>query len=226
MIKDPTAVPDLSFRATLRRGLSDYFERPLAAALARAGVTANALTLTGLGVAAASAALIGVGWMLAGGIVLLSSGLFDMLDGALARATGQTTKFGALLDSTVDRASEAVILLGAVVFYLTEDSEAGVVLAFVALTGSLLVSYVRARAEGLSIECEVGVMTRTERVLALSAGLIAAHWWQPGLAVVLGMIAVFGIVTIIHRLLFAWGQFRDGGESGPGAANDSEQGPG
>ena len=196
-------------RASLRKALGDYFEQPVACALAKAGVSANAVTLVGLVVAGFSAGLIGGGYLLAGGIVLLSSGLFDMLDGALARATNKATRFGALLDSAIDRVSEAAILLGALVFYLNDGEKPGVVLAFLALVGSLMVSYIRARAEGLGIDCEVGVMTRSERVVILAAALVVAQWWEPALTGVLGAIAALGLATAAYRIVYAWRKFEE-----------------
>ena len=154
-------------RASIRRVLGVYFERPAAAALAWAGVSPDAVTVVGLLVAFAAAGLVAAGYLLAGGLVLLGSGAFDMLDGALARSTGKAGPFGALLDSTVDRVSEAAILFGVSVYFILEDSPLIVVLAFLAVTGSFMVSYVRARAEALDVDCEVGVMTRTEGVLSL-----------------------------------------------------------
>ena len=190
-------------RASLRKALGDYVERPAAGALARAGVSPDAVTLAGLLIALAAAGLIGAGYLLAGGLALLFSGLFDMLDGALARATGKAGRFGALLDSTIDRVSEAAILFGVAVHYLNEGSNVVVMLAFLALIGSVMVSYVRARAEAMDADCEVGVMTRTERVVGLSAALAAAPWLPLALPVALGAIAALGMATAAYRVLYA-----------------------
>ncbi len=178
-------------------------ERPAARALTWAGVSPDAVTIAGLVVALTAAGLVGAGYLLAGGLVLLASGVFDMLDGALARATGRAGPFGALLDSTVDRVSEAAILFGVSVHFLFGDSSLVVLLSFLALTGSLMVSYVRARAEALDVDCEVGVMTRTERVVALSAALVAAQWLPMVLVVVLGAIAALGMATAAYRVAYA-----------------------
>ncbi len=190
-------------RTSLRRALGNYLERPAVGFLAWAGVSPDTVTFVGLLVALAAAGLVGAGYLLAGGLVLLVSGMFDMLDGALARSTGKTGPFGALLDSTVDRVSEAAVLIGVSVYFLYEDSPLVVLLAFLALTGSFMVSYVRARAEALNVECEVGVMTRTERVLALSAALAAAQWLPLVLEVVLGAIAALGMATAAYRVVYA-----------------------
>ena len=191
-------------RADARRVLSSYLEQPVAGALAKMGLTPNIVTLLGLAVAGASAYLISIGNLWAGGIVLLASGVFDLFDGALARLTGRTSKFGALLDSVVDRVSEAVILLGLLVFYIQLSSTEGLVLVYLALVGSIMVSYLRARAEGLGIECNVGVMTRPERVVTLGVGLIIGQWWPTVVLIVLGVIAGLTFLTTVQRLIHAW----------------------
>ena len=190
-------------RAAARRALSSYVETPVATFLANLGLSPNAVTLAGLLVAGGAAYLLSIGQLWAGGIVLLASGVFDLFDGALARATGRESKFGALLDSVTDRVSEVVVLLGLLVFYLNRDSTEGVVLVYVALAGSIMVSYLRARSEGLGIECKVGVMTRPERVAALGLGVIVGHWWVTAVLVVLGTIAALTIFTSVQRLFHA-----------------------
>ena len=191
-------------RADARKVLSSYLEQPVASVLAKMGLTPNIVTLLGLAGAGAGAYLISIGILWAGGIVLLASGIFDLFDGALARLTGRTSKFGALLDSVVDRVSEAVILLGLLVFYIRLSSTEGLVLVYLALAGSIMVSYLRARAEGLGIECSVGVMTRPERVVTLGVGLIIGHWWPTVVLVVLGVIAGLTFLTTVQRLIHAW----------------------
>ena len=186
---------------TARRALAAHLAEPVAGALARLGVPANAVTLLGLVVAGASAYLTSVGYLMAGGVVLLASGAFDMLDGPLASASGGATRAGALLDSTVDRVSETVALLGILVFYLDEGSDPGVVLAYLTLAGSLMVSYLRARSEGLGIEGRVGIITRPERVVALGVGLMLGHWWVTALTATLALIAFLSLATALERLI-------------------------
>ena len=188
-------------RADARAMLSSVFEEPAARFLARLGATPDAITLVGLLVAGGSAYLVSEGLLLAGGLTLLGSGVFDLLDGAVARRTGKVTKFGGLLDSVVDRVSESALLLGVLVFYIGESDTAGMVLAYLALAASFLVSYVRARAEGLGVSFKGGVMTRAERVASLAVGLIVALWWLPMLAIVLGVVAGLGLLTSAHRVL-------------------------
>ena len=166
------------------------------------------MTLLGLVIAGGGGFLLSTGHLLPGGLVLLASGLFDIFDGALARATGRVTRFGALLDSVVDRLAEAVVLLGLLIFFVHRSSLEGTVLVYLALTGSVMVSYLRARAEGLGIECRVGVMTRPERVVLLGLGLVVAHWWLTGLLAVVAAIAGLAILTSGQRLLLVWRTLR------------------
>ena len=121
-------------RTAARRIISSHLEVPVVTFLARLGIASSTVTLLGLLVAGASAYLLSKGYLWAGGVVLFASGLFDLFDGALARATGRVTSFGALLDSVVDRLSEAVVLVGLLVFYLQRSSSEGVVLVYLALT--------------------------------------------------------------------------------------------
>ena len=200
---DPTLRGAPMIRASARSRLSALFEEPAARFLAGLGVSADAITLGGLLVAGVSAYLVSVGLLLAGGLTLLGSGTFDLLDGAVARQTGKVTKFGGLLDSVADRVAESGLLLGVLVFYIDQSYAVGIVLAYVALAVSFLVSYVRARAEGLGVSFKGGVMTRAERVASLAVGLIVAQWWLPALAIVLGVVAGLGLVTSVHRVLYS-----------------------
>ena len=201
-------------RTTARKLLYGYLESPMARALVHLGVSPNLITVTGLAMAGVSAYLIGIGLPLFGGIVLLLSGVFDILDGAVARATGHTTQFGAFLDSTIDRASEGLVLLGLLIYFLGNSSSLEVMLVYLALAGSFLVSYVRARAEGLGVECTVGVMTRPERVVLLGAALIISHWWLPVVSIVLGITVSLTIVTTIQRIFHVRGHLEKPDSSG------------
>ena len=190
-------------RTVLRSLLRSRFETPAARLLAALGLSPNAVSLLGLLIAVGSAYLLGTGHLWMGGAVLICSGLFDLLDGALARYTGASSRFGALLDSTLDRVGESAVLVGLLVHYVNADSTEGALLSSLALVGSFTVSYTRARAEGLGIDCAVGIMTRPERVAALAAGLIVGHWWPVSVLVVLGLIAGLTLVTSAQRLLHA-----------------------
>ena len=157
-------------RASAREMLSTFVEQPVAGVLAKLGVSPNMVTLAGLVGAAISAWLISEGMLWVGGVVMLFAGILDLFDGALARSTGRDSPFGALLDSVVDRVSEIVVLLGLLIYYARGDSLEGTVLVYLAVGGSVMVSYLRARSEGLGIDCKVGIMTRPERVAALGIG--------------------------------------------------------
>ena len=188
----------------MRRVLSAHLETPVVQFLAKLGITPNVLTLLGLAVAGVSAFLLSVGNLWEGGVVSLASGVLDLFDGALARATGRASRFGALLDSVVDRVSEVVVLLGLLIFYVHRSSLEGTLLVYLALAGSIMVSYLRARAEGLGIECRAGFMTRPERVATLGAGLVIGHWWLTGLLIALGAIAGLAFLTSAQRFVFVW----------------------
>lgn len=180
-----------------RRALPRTWLDPVVGALAKAGISPNALTLVGLGITGAAGVLAAEGHLLTAGIVSLLGGGFDALDGALARATRQASTFGALLDSTLDRYGEAAVLLGILVYEARGGQMEVVILAGLALTGSFMVSYVRARAEGLGLDCEVGFLTRTERVIVIGVGLIL------GLVVpALALVALLANVTTVQRLFY------------------------
>lgn len=160
------------------------------------GVTPNALTYTGFALTVCSAVLIALGWLGWGGVVLLIAAVFDMLDGALARLSQQSSRFGAFIDSTLDRYSEAVTFLALAIYYLTvPGSQVQLVLLFLILIGSLMVSYTRARAEALNIECKEGFLQRPERVLLVVGGLVTG-WMLP----VLIFLAIFTNLTALQRI--------------------------
>jgi CDP-diacylglycerol--glycerol-3-phosphate 3-phosphatidyltransferase len=155
-----------------------------------------------------AAYVIATGHFLLGGVLILGSGLFDLLDGALARFTKRTTKFGAVLDSTVDRVSEAATLCGLLIWYVAkEGATLEIVLILAVLIGSFLVSYVRARAEGLGWQCQVGLFTRAERVIVLAGGLLINQ-----IFVALCILAVFVFVTVVQRLVYLWKQEKTKGD--------------
>ena len=189
-------------RAAVRRLLRAYIEEPVARTLARLGVSPNVITLAGLVGACGSAYLLGAGSLAWGGVVMLAAGVLDLFDGAVARLTGRASKFGALLDSTADRVSEAVVLLGLLVFYMDQPSTLGAVLAFAAMVGSMMVSYVRARAEGLGVHWTGGVMTRPERVAVLGAAAIVGQWWAPAVLAALAAIAALTTLTTLQRVFY------------------------
>ena len=193
--------------AEIRKTASNYLTRSAAQLLARTPITPNSLTWFGFLLTVGAAALIIAENLFAAGFVVLVAGFFDMLDGALARATNRITHFGAILDSTLDRLSEAVLLLSILVIYVKSQLIAESLLVGFALFGSLMVSYVRARMETLGIECKVGFFTRTERVIVLASGLLLSQI-SYAMVIALSIITLFSFFTAGQRLLYAWRQTR------------------
>ena len=172
---------------------------PIVRTLARLGVTPDMLTFAALAGNAVAAALIAGGALAAGGIVMLLASSLDFFDGELARTTGRASKAGALLDSVFDRFSEVVVLFGLLLYQLGEDHNEEAALVFVVLAGSLLVSYVRARAEGLGVALTSGWLRRAERVVLLGVALITGVLVRP----VLWALAVLTVLTAVQRLYLA-----------------------
>ncbi|MFC1911728.1 CDP-alcohol phosphatidyltransferase family protein [Chloroflexota bacterium] len=189
----------------IRETLAYFLTRPIVRLLTRTAVTPNMLTWLGFLLAAGAGALIITGHLFAAGFVVLVAGLFDIMDGALARYTDQVTRFGGIFDSIIDRLAEAVLLVSILVLYAREQSFAGVLLVGIALPGSLLVSYIRARAEAAGLECKVGIFTRGERVIVLALGLLLSRI-DYALIIALGIIALFSIFTVGQRLFHVWRQ--------------------
>ena len=186
----------------IRRNLAYRITNPIVRILSKSGITPNALTLISLALNIVTAYVIATGHFLLGGVLVLVSGSFDLLDGALARFTKQTTNFGAILDSTVDRISEAAILCGLLIWYVPQEGASlKIILIFVVLIGSFLVSYIRARAEGLGWQCQVGLFTRAERVIVLAIGLLINQ-----IFIALCVLVVFVFITVVQRLVYLWKQ--------------------
>jgi CDP-diacylglycerol--glycerol-3-phosphate 3-phosphatidyltransferase len=160
-------------RAYLRKGL-DRAVRPLASLLHWCHVTPNQVSLMGIVLTLVTAALIVDGQLLLAGVMYILAASLDLLDGVLARMAKMASRFGAFLDSTADRISEGVVFAAIAYHFANHGQSVDAALAVLALLGSLLVSYTRARAEGLGLECKVGIMTRAERVLLIALGLMFA----------------------------------------------------
>lgn len=151
-----------------------------------------------------AAALAGTGHLIAAGIMVLVAGFFDILDGALARRTNQVTRFGGVLDSTIDRICESVILLGIMALFVLRGEEAwAILLVGLAIPSSLLVSYIRARAETVKVDCQVGIFTRAERVVILALGLLINQ-----VIIALAIITLLSLITIVQRLVHVYKQAR------------------
>lgn len=198
-----------------------WFINPLVKGMIKVGITPNFITTTGfvLNVLAAVVLVYGgmsrpgdlsyVGWA---GAVVLFAGLFDMMDGRVARMGNMSSKFGALYDSVLDRYSELVTLFGIFYWLILSGYAVGSILTFVALMGSIMVSYVRARAEGLDIECKVGLMQRPERVVLTAVGAILAGLlshlsaFDPTLLLIvpMGVIAVLANLTALWRIIHCY----------------------
>jgi CDP-diacylglycerol--glycerol-3-phosphate 3-phosphatidyltransferase len=192
----------------IRKFAASKITGPLIPFLSKTGLTPDILTWTGLFVIIIAAAMVATNYLLVGGLLVLLSGLFDILDGALARFTKKITRFGALLDSTFDRLSEALLLIGILILYINGEHALEILLIFVVMTGSFLISYIRARAEGLGIECQTGLFTRAERVIILALGLMINQ-----IVITLIILAVFTSVTVVQRLVHAWQQLRKQGHN-------------
>jgi CDP-diacylglycerol--glycerol-3-phosphate 3-phosphatidyltransferase len=179
--------------------------------LARLGITPNMVTFLGLLLSIVTAIVIASGYIVAGGALVLFAGIFDMFDGAMARARNAATTFGAFLDSTLDRYSESIILAGLLYYALQRpglhealwpwayEQQWMITLVFVAAVGSLMVSYTKARAEGLGLECKTGLLARPERVVILAVGLLTGTTiWA------LTLLAVLSHVTAVERIIHVW----------------------
>lgn len=174
--------------------------------LAHLGVDPNVITVVGFMLNIATAAVLATGHLSAGGALLLISGLFDMLDGALARIENTQSDFGAFLDSLLDRYSEAAILLALIYVFTIRQQTANVLLVYGVAIGSILISYARARAEGLGLEAKVGIAPRPERILILGAGLLIN---ANTTVVALVILAFLTHITALQRLFHVWRQTRN-----------------
>ena len=188
-----------------RKSVAYRLTKPVARFLARTHITPDAITWFGFLLTIGAAVLIATEHLFAAGFLVLIASFFDALDGALARHTNRVTRFGAVLDSTLDRLSEAVLLIGILVLYARAQSFAGILLVVVTLVGSLLVSYIRARAEALGLKCEVGLFTRPERVIILVLGLWLSQI-NYALIIALAIIAILSFITAGQRLVYVWQQ--------------------
>lgn len=183
-------------RRTAKEVVHRYLSNPVARVLVALHVSPNAITLAGVVTVSVAAYFAATGQFLTAGLVMLAGSVLDLFDGAVARLTGQATRTGAYLDSLMDRVGESIMLFGLLMYYVDADHKLGALLAFAAAAISTLVSYSRARAEGLGIKGDVGLLGRPERVVLLSAGLLAGYpVWA------LGIIVVLGTVTVLQRLV-------------------------
>jgi CDP-diacylglycerol---glycerol-3-phosphate 3-phosphatidyltransferase len=197
------------FQDTMRK-LTSFITQPVAKVLARIGVTANSLTITGLLFGIAAGIFIALGRLKLAGILILVGGSFDMFDGAVARASNKNSPFGALLDSVVDRYSEGIIFLGLAIYFAmegaTRDRVYGLIPTCLGLISAFLVSYVRARAEGLQLDCKVGLMQRPERVILLAIGVLFQSFSIVNISILiiaLWILVILSHITVLQRVAFA-----------------------
>jgi len=187
---------------TVTRGIGLFFGRIIDAivgALALSKVHPNVLTFVGLLINVWAAFLFAQGKFLVGGFVLIGAGLFDMVDGRVARETNQVTRFGGFFDSVLDRYSDLGVLIGLLVYYASINRYFYVVLTAIVMTGTVMVSYTRARAENTIPRCKVGFLERPERVVLVIVGALFNRMAQ-----VLWVIAVLSNITVIHRMFYTW----------------------
>jgi phosphatidylinositol phosphate synthase len=184
--------------------------RPLVDWLIRSGIKPNTITTFGTGLVLLSALAYGVGAIRVGGLLLLLSGVVDTLDGQVARGGAMVTKFGAFYDSTLDRIGDGATFIGIGAFLLTAPDVAyrlpAIITCMVAVLASLLVSYARARAEGLGIECKVGIAQRAERIVLLGGFSLLVGPGPRGLVLeaIVALLAVASVITVVQRFVYVY----------------------
>jgi len=194
-LTQPTEQKKMTFSDKMR-GWFRWYYNPIATFLNRLGIRPNTVTLIGLAGTVGCAVLIALGHMTWAGILLLIMGPVDAMDGALARLRNEASDWGAFVDSVTDRYAELVLFLGFLIYYMLHANATGVLLAYLAAAGSVLVSYVKARADASKLDANIGLLTRVERYLVLIPGLI---FNLP--MVVLVIIAIFANFTALQRIL-------------------------
>src|SRR5882672_5218823 len=178
---------------------SNKIIRLIVRGLALSRIHPNVLTFLGLVINIAAAFLLAVGQFRCGGVVIIGAGLFDMVDGRVARETNRVTRFGGFFDSVLDRYSDLAVLVGLLVWYGSINRPFYVVLTAIAMTASVMVSYARARAENSIPTCKVGFMERPERVVQVIIGALFDR-----MAPVLWVISALSNLTVVHRMVFTW----------------------
>ncbi|HEX9420508.1 MAG TPA: CDP-alcohol phosphatidyltransferase family protein [Methylomirabilota bacterium] len=170
---------------------------PVARLLLRMGARPNHLTVLGLGVSVTAAYVFSVGRLRWGAALLAVAGLCDFFDGAVARLAGSDSDYGAFLDSVVDRYSDVAVLFGILVYYQQRADTVGSALTMATLAGTIMTSYTKARAQSIGVRCDIGVVERPERLIALIAGA-AFHLLTP----IMALLAVLTNVTAIQRIIY------------------------
>ena len=166
----------------------------------------NLFTLIGFFVTLAASLLILKGFWFLGGLAIIFSGLFDLFDGVVARNFGKVTAFGGFLDSVLDRYSDLLLLLAFLIHYLKREDSSLVILTSLVSIGTVLIPYIRARAEALQIPCNIGLIERAERIILLSAGTLF-NWMEP----ILWVMAILTHFTVLQRIFYVWKKLRQSG---------------
>jgi CDP-diacylglycerol--glycerol-3-phosphate 3-phosphatidyltransferase len=164
-------------------------------------LTPNAISLTGFALCVVAAVLVYEEWWLVGGIAFIVGSVCDTLDGRYSRMSGKGSPFGAFLDSTLDRIEEGVVLAAVAVSFSRDGNDVAVGAVVIAVLASLMVSYTRARAEALGVECKVGIADRAVRVVILSAGLVFAEFWGDAIVYAVYVLAALTVVTVVQRIV-------------------------
>jgi len=203
------------FGASIGRGAMRIIDA-MVSGLANAGVHPNILTTIGVLINGLCGMLFGFGKFFWAGVVLIVANLFDMLDGNVARKTGNVTKFGGFLDSSLDRLSDMFAFVGIIIFYAGNSAQHSIMNVFLASVGmmaSVMVSYTTARSEGLGVKANVGFVQRPERVVLLIIGALSTWDWSSTnyfanrMPQVLWVIAVLSVWTLVHRMYYIWKEF-------------------
>ncbi len=181
------------------RKYSRKFLEPLARFISATNISPNVITVIGFLLMVGVAFVLAWGYFLLGGILITAFAIFDGIDGALARMTERTSRFGAFLDSTLDRFSEAIIFLGLFIYFISQGQNLELILIYATVVGSLMVSYARARAEGIGVTLKDGLFTRFERIFVLVVGLLFNQ-----VTIALFVLAVFSNLTAIQRMYLVW----------------------
>lgn len=177
---------------------------PIARLIKGLGLSPNVVTVSGFLLMVGVAFVLAQGYLFWSGLLIIGSALFDAVDGTLARMIGRTSRFGAFLDSTLDRFSEAVIFLGLFIYFIGQDRQLELILIYATVVGSLMVSYARARAEGIGVPLKDGWFTRFERISLLVVGLLFSFITANLLTLVLLVLAVFTNFTAVQRMYLVW----------------------
>jgi CDP-diacylglycerol--glycerol-3-phosphate 3-phosphatidyltransferase len=208
---------------SFKSGVRGAFD-PMGRALIRAGISPDAVTIAGaVGVIAASVGLLARGYLVAATVVITLCCLLDVLDGSMARARGYTTRFGGLLDSVMDRVGEGALFGALVWWFLVSGQRVSAVVALICLVGGQVVSYVKARAEGLGFTCDVGLAERMERLVLIGIGGLLTGFGVPwGLPAATWLLGALTIITVVQRLVHVRRQevVTDDGSRGGAAVGD------